>query len=120
MKTITALMLMILTMADQPRKVLLFYKPAGEQQWKAQLQELEAAQKEIRERDIEIRSISGSARNADEWKKWNVDTSEAFTFILIGRDGGEKLRSAEIVKTDKLFGLIDAMPMRRREMKKEP
>ncbi|WP_161597124.1 DUF4174 domain-containing protein [Dyadobacter flavalbus] len=119
MKTITALMLMMITMADQPRKVLLFYNAEGEQQWKAQMKVLEAARKEVSERDIEITSVPGSARYADQWKKWKIDTSEAFTFILIGRDGGEKLRSNEMVKTNQLFGLIDAMPMRKREMESE-
>lgn len=110
---------MMITMADQPRKVLLFYTAAGSQQWKAQLQELEAARKEVSERDIEITSIPNTAQYADEWKKWQIDSSGAFTFLLIGRDGGEKLRSNEIVKTRKLFGLIDAMPMRQREVKND-
>ena len=36
--------------------------------------------------------------------------------LLIGKDGGVKLRSTEPVSTDELFALIDSMPMRRREM----
>ena len=39
----------------------------------------------------------------------------AFAAVLVGRDGGEKFRSSEPVPAEKLFGLIDAMPMRRRE-----
>jgi hypothetical protein len=35
----------------------------------------------------------------------------------VGRDGGEKLRSAEPVAPEELFDLVDAMPMRRREMR---
>lgn len=41
----------------------------------------------------------------------------AFSFILIGKDGGVKLRSDELVSTQDLFGLIDSMPMRRNEMR---
>lgn len=41
----------------------------------------------------------------------------AFTFILIGKDGGVKLREKYLVDNQKLFSLIDSMPMRRREMK---
>lgn len=39
-----------------------------------------------------------------------------FEVILIGLDGGEKLRQTEVLETDKLFALIDGMPMRRSEV----
>lgn len=110
---------MMISIADQPRKILLFYNDNGKEQWKAQQQVLEAARNDVTERDITVISMPFSSQNAGEWKKWKVDASEAFTFILVGRDGGEKLRSNELVKTDKLFGLIDSMPMRKREMKSE-
>lgn len=42
-----------------------------------------------------------------------------FEIILIGLDGGIKLRQAELLKTDKLFAFIDAMPMRRNELRKK-
>lgn len=44
---------------------------------------------------------------------------DKFTVILIGKDGTEKLRQYEILSTDKLFATIDAMPMRRREMRQD-
>jgi hypothetical protein len=41
----------------------------------------------------------------------------AFTVVLVGKDGGVKLkRSGQIALSD-IFGLIDSMPMRRREMR---
>ncbi len=39
-----------------------------------------------------------------------------FAVILIGKDGGEKFRSAEVVDPRVLDALIDTMPMRRNEM----
>ena len=39
-----------------------------------------------------------------------------FTVILLGKDGGEKLRSRNPVSFEKLRDLIDAMPMRQDEM----
>lgn len=39
-----------------------------------------------------------------------------FAVILIGKDGGEKLRRLEHVPIETIFALIDTMPMRRREM----
>jgi len=41
----------------------------------------------------------------------------AFTVVLIGKDGGEKLRREEGANLGEIFGLIDTMPMRRREMR---
>ena len=40
-----------------------------------------------------------------------------FAAILVGKDGTEKFRSDEPVRPETLFGLIDAMPMRRREVR---
>ena len=42
-----------------------------------------------------------------------------FQFILIGKDGGVKLRSNTTVKSEKLYGIIDAMPMRQAEMRRK-
>ncbi len=49
-------------------------------------------------------------------ERYKVDPKN-FTVILVGKDGGEKLRQEEPVTLDQLFGLIDQMPMRRREMR---
>ena len=43
-----------------------------------------------------------------------------FTILLIGKDGGEKLRSHKPVSFDKLRNTIDAMPMRQQEQKQQP
>jgi len=42
--------------------------------------------------------------------------SGRFQLLLIGKDGGVKLRSEQPVPTQDIFGLIDSMPMRRQEM----
>jgi hypothetical protein len=39
-----------------------------------------------------------------------------FQVLLIGKDGGVKLRSSEPVSVKDIFGLIDSMPMRQQEM----
>ncbi len=36
--------------------------------------------------------------------------------VLVGKDGGEKLRTTLFIKLERIFGLIDSMPMRRQEM----
>ena len=40
-----------------------------------------------------------------------------FEVILIGLDGGVKLRQTELLTLEKLFTFIDGMPMRRAEIK---
>jgi hypothetical protein len=42
-----------------------------------------------------------------------------FTAILIGKDGGEKMRKESFLDLKEIFAIIDAMPMRQQEMKKE-
>jgi hypothetical protein len=48
--------------------------------------------------------------------KLNADTAVA---VLIGKDGGEKARQAGTLNLTALFQKIDAMPMRRREMREQ-
>ena len=40
-----------------------------------------------------------------------------FTIVLLGKDGGVKLKRIEPVPADELYALIDSMPMRKRELK---
>ena len=51
-------------------------------------------------------------------EKYGVDAAAPFMLILVGKDGGEKYRSQKVTKPQQLFHLIDAMPMRRAEMRR--
>lgn len=42
-----------------------------------------------------------------------------FRTILVGKDGGAKLSSRSPVSEQRIFGLIDGMPMRREEMRRQ-
>lgn len=44
---------------------------------------------------------------------------ERFTCILVGKDGGIKLRRNDQVRLQDIFELIDAMPMRQQEMRQK-
>lgn len=46
-------------------------------------------------------------------------TGDSFAAILVGKDGTEKLRRDAPISAPKLFETIDAMPMRRREMREQ-
>jgi hypothetical protein len=65
------------------------------------------------QKGIESTSWISSKTLYSEYKK--KDTK--LEIILIGLDGGVKLRQTELLSTDKLFTLIDGMPMRRQELK---
>ena len=41
------------------------------------------------------------------------------TVVLVGKDGGAKLRHIDQVQLDEIFSIIDAMPMRREEMRRK-
>jgi len=103
---------------DQPRQVLLFYKNDGKASYDKQLAELQKHKQGVTERDIDIKSFPYSAETVSVWQKNKINPDSSFTFILVGRDGGEKYRSILPVSAATLFGQIDAMPMRRSEMKK--
>ena len=51
-------------------------------------------------------------------EKFSIKSS-IFTVLLIGKDGGLKLRREGGVELDEIFSLIDTMPMRQREMREK-
>ncbi len=53
-------------------------------------------------------------------RDFSVETrfdAPAFSVALIGKDGGEKLRRTAPLAPAELFAIVDAMPMRRAEMR---
>lgn len=50
-------------------------------------------------------------------REFGVD-EDAFAVLLIGKDGGVKLRRGKPVGSDELFALIDSMPMRQQDMRR--
>ena len=46
--------------------------------------------------------------------------SEGFSVVLIGKDGGEKLRVNDVPDLQAIYAVIDGMPMRGREMSADP
>jgi len=62
--------------------------------------------------------------NVSKWEdsklysQMREEKTSDFEIILIGLDGGVKLRQKEILKTKKLFDLIDSMPMRQAKLRK--
>ena len=63
-------------------------------------------------------AADGAALNAEALHRRFGVRARAEVALLIGKDGGEKLRSVgEPLTAARLFAVIDVMPMRRREMR---
>lgn len=87
-----------------------------------QLRKFKAQLNEMQERDLilfvyngkNLMDIDGTLANI---KMDNVPYNDYQGVILIGKDGGVKLRKKFVVEATEIFELIDQMPMRRSEMK---
>jgi hypothetical protein len=55
--------------------------------------------------------------SADQLRHAYARGASGFQVVLIGKDGGVKLRAGEPVPTADVLALIDSMPMRQREMR---
>jgi hypothetical protein len=107
------------------RLILLFASSDDDDRLLAQLKILNNEQAELIERDLKIYVIMRAAGEKMEAnaasalrQRYQVE-QQAFTFLLIGKDGGVKLRRENPVTIRELFDLIDSMPMRRAEMRRE-
>ena len=60
---------------------------------------------------------SGSTSGTSLEKIFNAQ--EQFEVVLIGLDGGVKLRQTEVLSKEDLYGIVDAMPMRRSELNRK-
>lgn len=116
MKILLIIIAMLANQFNDYRKIILFAPAADHPDLKAQKQILDKDPEGIKERNLKIEVVLYDAKNARLFKKYKV-AYKSFAFILIGKDGGEKLRSTETVSLEKLYSTIDAMPMRRSEMK---
>ena len=100
------------------RRVLLFADKANDTALIQQKQLLESDAAGCLERDIRIEIYITSRTDKTFLKKYNI-TQPQFTFILIGKDGGIRLRSKKVIPKEQLFALIDTMPMRQDEIKRQ-
>jgi len=110
------------------RLILLFAENKTDEQYLNQIELLHNEMEGLEDRDLLLVSVfleSESQLNgqritdesASELRSAYWDEEHSFTFILIGKDGGVKIRAEEVVEVDQLFGRIDSMPMRQREMR---
>jgi hypothetical protein len=109
------------------RPLLLFIPSSDEPAYLSIINRLNLEQDQIQDRDMVIIEVfaSGVVRkntegvqdtSATELRRRFGVSAEAFTAILIGKDGGVKLRQTGQLDLAQIFALIDSMPMRQQEM----
>jgi len=69
------------------------------------------------ERDLKVFNILGDTAAAQSLREKVHADGHAFEVVLLGKDGGIKLRRKKPVSAQELFSTIDKMPMRRAEMR---
>jgi hypothetical protein len=109
------------------RVFVLFSPSQSDASFQLQKQGLDSSAEGVLERDLVVLEIieKGQSRAGNQLlseksvqdirKRLGV-MGGSFQVLLIGKDGGVKLRSSEPVSMKDLFGLIDSMPMRQQEM----
>ena len=112
---------------DTARPLLIFAPRPEGAELLTQLRLLDEHADEMKERDVIAIALPASGLGATSARLTNAEAEAArqrfhirsaeFVVILLGKDGGEKLRSRHPLSTETLKKLIDAMPMRRDEMR---
>ena len=111
---------------DSYRPLLIFAENPNDPSLLAQLHMLKDVASGLNRRDVLLIAIPYEAPSPTD-VSLTTDASTAarrrfhvappdFTVILLGKDGGEKLRSTKPVSFTKLQEKIDSMPMRQEEM----
>ena len=116
----------------EKRPILLFAKSRSFAQLGKQLDLLRDYRPDLQERDIVVLSTTGNQETSAAIGYVSIDRGTArllrrrfepdmkgLTVILIGKDGGEKGRWTSVVEPQEIFDLIDSMPMREQEVKKQ-
>ncbi|MBP1849016.1 DUF4174 domain-containing protein [Rhizobium halophytocola] len=104
-------------------RVLVLFARSDDPKLVQQIAELETRKAALADRDMvvlavgdgRLRSLHGDGAGID-WQALKAEAmvgGDAFEAVLVGKDGGIKLRSFEVVADDALFDLVDSMPMRR-------
>lgn len=116
--------------SDSSRRWIIIIAEDNNPKYQQQIQWIENEKQGAIERKIGIAQISkkettsrfNSPEHIPDFAKLlenKISKDDDFEVILIGLDGTIKLNQNKPVSTDKLFGLIDSMPMRQREMRQQ-
>ena len=100
-------------------RVLVISAPEpGDPRVTAQRAALETARAGMTERDLVIREAFGDTSEARRLRAVLGLPADGFRVVLVGKDGEAKRTATAPIPADALFETIDAMPMRRDEMRR--
>ncbi len=112
------------------RILVIQFDEANQQNYTEQISDLTSQQAGLTERKLVVYQICDEQfrMGLDEKSDWEkadtavlerlkINTDRDFSVTLIGLDGGIKLQQSEVLTTEELFGIIDSMPMRARELR---
>ena len=113
------------------RLLLLFAASEEDQAYLTLKKEIDRQAMEVKDRDILVFYVLERGENRLDQEHLSPDQAlflkkrlsgppGRFTIVLIGKDGGEKIRQESPVDLKEIFAIIDSMPMRQQEMKKKP
>ncbi len=109
------------------RVLLVFAPDANNAIYQQQMQLLNQRQQDLNERDLLVVRVLGTATSSSEQQVNSASSAKLrqrfdignndFRIILIGKDGTSKRQDSSVVQPETIFSQIDAMPMRRQEMR---
>jgi len=107
-------------------RVLLVFAPGSDDAFLVEQRLVLASMAQgLSQRDLVVVEVVGSVVtgpampagvSADALRRRFGVAASAFRAVLVGKDGGAKLSEAAPIGADRLFAVVDAMPMRRQEM----
>ena len=109
------------------RLLLIFSPTITNTQFDDMYKAIQRSQPEVDDRDLKIMYLIEKGQSSVEGENINVETANAIrekyvvrdgnvSVILIGKDGGEKLRQRSDFNLNEIFKRIDQMPMRKAEL----
>jgi hypothetical protein len=112
------------------RLLFIFAEKASDPSFKKLQNQIIAQNAEVDDRNLIVFEVpaQGPARmntipldrkDADSIRNHFAISNDTFSLILVGKDGGIKLKRSDQIDLTEVFELIDSMPMRQREMRQK-
>ena len=115
----------------QRRPLLLFAPTDSDQRLVETMRRIEASRCDFADRDMVLGRIVAEGTSTLDGDVVGIDQAQqllsefgigtnSFGVVLIGKDGGEKLRVNDVPDLQAIYAVIDGMPMRGREVNADP
>ena len=115
----------------QGRPLLVFAPKASDARLVETMRRIDASRCDFADRDMVLgrilsegpSTLGGDVVDTNQTQRIRSEfgiAPDGFSVVLIGKDGGEKLRVNDIPELQAIYAVIDGMPMRGREMRADP